>query len=141
MPTLIVKPTRIEAAGNKPKLIDEYIGVSNTNMHLRACAGSLPPPVMEAIRVVPVGKGIAGLAVERAEPVNLCNLQTDGSGAARPAARSTGVQGTICVPIMAGGKAVGALGIGTYREHTFTEDEIALLLEAGRTMGRKLWNS
>jgi mannose-6-phosphate isomerase-like protein (cupin superfamily) len=25
-PTLIVKPTRIESAGNKPKLIDEYIG-------------------------------------------------------------------------------------------------------------------
>jgi len=26
MPTLIPKPTRIEAAGNKPKLIEEYIG-------------------------------------------------------------------------------------------------------------------
>lgn len=26
MPTLIVRPTRIEAAGNKPKLIDEYVG-------------------------------------------------------------------------------------------------------------------
>jgi mannose-6-phosphate isomerase-like protein (cupin superfamily) len=26
MPQLIEKPTRIEAAGNKPKLIDEYIG-------------------------------------------------------------------------------------------------------------------
>jgi hypothetical protein len=26
MPTLIGAPTRIEAAGNKPKIIDEYIG-------------------------------------------------------------------------------------------------------------------
>ena len=26
MPTLIPQPTRIQAAGNKPKLIDEYIG-------------------------------------------------------------------------------------------------------------------
>src|SRR5438105_2540125 len=26
MPTLIAQPTRIEAAGNKPKLIDEYVG-------------------------------------------------------------------------------------------------------------------
>ena len=26
MPTLIESPTRIEAAGNKPKLIDEYVG-------------------------------------------------------------------------------------------------------------------
>lgn len=30
MPELIAKPTRIEAAGNKPKLIDEYIGRVNS---------------------------------------------------------------------------------------------------------------
>jgi ethanolamine utilization protein EutQ len=30
MPQLIEKPTRIEAAGNKPKLIDEYIGRVNS---------------------------------------------------------------------------------------------------------------
>jgi mannose-6-phosphate isomerase-like protein (cupin superfamily) len=30
MPTLIAKPTSIEAAGNKPKLIDEYIGRVNS---------------------------------------------------------------------------------------------------------------
>jgi mannose-6-phosphate isomerase-like protein (cupin superfamily) len=30
MPTLIAKPTRIAAAGNKPKLIDEFIGRVNT---------------------------------------------------------------------------------------------------------------
>ena len=30
MPTLITQPTRIEAAGNKPKLIDEYVGRVNS---------------------------------------------------------------------------------------------------------------
>ena len=30
MPTLIAQPTRISAAGTKPKLIDEYIGRVNT---------------------------------------------------------------------------------------------------------------
>lgn len=30
MPQLIAQPTRIEAAGNKPKLIDEYIGCVST---------------------------------------------------------------------------------------------------------------
>jgi mannose-6-phosphate isomerase-like protein (cupin superfamily) len=29
-PTLITKPTRIQAAGNKPKLIDEYVGRVNS---------------------------------------------------------------------------------------------------------------
>jgi mannose-6-phosphate isomerase-like protein (cupin superfamily) len=31
MPTLISNPTRIEAAGNKPKLIDEFIGRVNSD--------------------------------------------------------------------------------------------------------------
>ena len=30
MPTIIAQPTRIQAAGNKPKLIDEYVGRVNT---------------------------------------------------------------------------------------------------------------
>ena len=30
MPTLVAEPTRIRAAGNKPKLIDEYIGRVNS---------------------------------------------------------------------------------------------------------------
>lgn len=31
MPTLIQHPTRIQAAGNKPKLIDEYVGRVNSH--------------------------------------------------------------------------------------------------------------
>ncbi len=30
MPTLVTQPTRVSAAGTKPKLIDEYIGRVNT---------------------------------------------------------------------------------------------------------------
>jgi ethanolamine utilization protein EutQ len=49
MPELIAKPTRIEAAGNKPKLIDEYIGrvTSRTEAasvaHMRSPAGWVEP--------------------------------------------------------------------------------------------------
>lgn len=45
MPTLIAKPTRITAAGNKPKLIDEYIGRVNSDesrlsiAHMRSPSG------------------------------------------------------------------------------------------------------
>jgi ethanolamine utilization protein EutQ len=31
MPTLIEEPTRVKAAGNKPKLIDEFVGRVNSN--------------------------------------------------------------------------------------------------------------
>ena len=30
MPTLIAAPTRIESAGSKPKIIEEFVGLSNT---------------------------------------------------------------------------------------------------------------
>lgn len=110
-------------------------------LHLRAFAGSLPPPVMEAIRAIPVGKGIAGQAVALARPVSICNIQTDSSGVARPGARQTGVQSSLCVPLLVGDKPVGALGIGTAQERDFTADETGLLLEAARYIGQTLWNS
>ena len=45
MPTLITQPTRVEAAGNKPKLIDEFFGRVNTGdsqvsiAHMRSPGG------------------------------------------------------------------------------------------------------
>ena len=43
MPTLIAAPTRIEAAGNKPKLIDEYIGRVNSKTELTSVAHMRSP--------------------------------------------------------------------------------------------------
>ena len=49
MPTLIPQPTRIQAAGNKPKLIDEYIGRVNSKTsaasvaHMRSPGGWVEP--------------------------------------------------------------------------------------------------
>lgn len=49
MPTLIARPTRVEAAGNKPKLIDEYIGRLSSGSegvsvaHMRSPGGWLEP--------------------------------------------------------------------------------------------------
>ena len=94
----------------------------------------MPPPVLETIRLIPVGKGMAGLAVERREPVTACNLQTDQSGDVRPGAKQTGLQGSIVVPLFAGERAVGSLGVGSQAERDFDEDEVALLLEAGRAL-------
>jgi ethanolamine utilization protein EutQ len=49
MPTLIPQPTRIQAAGNKPKIIDEYIGRVNSKTsaasvaHMRSPQGWIEP--------------------------------------------------------------------------------------------------
>jgi len=61
VPTLIAKPTRVEAAGNKPKLIDEYIGRVNSATsatsiaHMRSPGGWQEPgqtPEFEEFTVV-----------------------------------------------------------------------------------------
>ena len=49
MPILIAKPMRVQAAGNKPKLIDEYIGRVNSSTsrasiaHMRSPGGWQEP--------------------------------------------------------------------------------------------------
>jgi mannose-6-phosphate isomerase-like protein (cupin superfamily) len=49
MPTLLAQPTRVEAAGNKPKLIDEYVGRVNSGntglsiAHMRSPGGWVEP--------------------------------------------------------------------------------------------------
>ncbi|HKV93998.1 MAG TPA: cupin [Candidatus Angelobacter sp.] len=73
MPTLIKSPTRIQAAGNMPKLIDEYIGRVNTPdgsrtgnsgggisvAHMRSPAGWMEPgqtPEFEEFTIVLRGR-------------------------------------------------------------------------------------
>lgn len=43
MPTLIAQPTRIQSAGNKPKLIEEYIGRVNSK-HAAASIAHMDSP-------------------------------------------------------------------------------------------------
>src|SRR5918995_350688 len=88
--------------------------------------------VLATIATIPVGKGMAGLAVERRSPVDACNIQSDASGDVRPGARATGLAGAIVVPIFDGDAVVGALGVANRTERTFTEEEVEGLIRAGR---------
>ena len=105
-------------------------------LHLKAASAGIPPFVLETIKDVPVGKGMAGLAVERKQPVDACNIQTDDSGDVRPGARATGLQGSIVVPMFRGEEAVGALGVANRQERTFTDAETDLLVEIGKVLAR-----
>src|SRR5271163_362040 len=89
----------------------------------------LPPQILEVVKTIPVGKGIAGQVVAQNKPVTICNLQTDSSGVAKPGAKQTGVGGALCVPIRDGDKIVGTIGIGTIRQHEYTAEETRTLEE------------
>ena len=102
-------------------------------LHLRAASG-LPEVVLNIVRTIPVGKGMAGLAAERKEPITACNIQTDASGNVRPGARATGMEGAIVVPILSGTEAIGTLGVANRSERTFTEEEIEILNSVARAI-------
>jgi GAF domain-containing protein len=103
-------------------------------LHLAAQVG-LPPQLLEVVKTVPVGKGIAGQVAAQNKPVSICNLQTDTSGVAKPGAKQTGVGGSLCVPIRTGDKLTGTLGVGTVRPCEYTADETRELEEMGRRLG------
>jgi putative methionine-R-sulfoxide reductase with GAF domain len=84
----------------------------------------LPLQLQNVVAIIPIGKGIAGECAQKNLPVSICNLQTDASGVAKPAAKQTGVGGALCVPIRDGDKTIGTFGIGTAREHEYSAAEI-----------------
>ncbi|MGB8169015.1 MAG: GAF domain-containing protein [Chthoniobacteraceae bacterium] len=95
----------------------------------------IPPHIAQIAATVPIGKGIAGLAAQRREPITICNLQTDTSGQARPAAKSTGMEGSLAVPMLVGDELRGVLGIAKATSHDWTADEQNLLLVIASRLG------
>lgn len=126
--------------------IAEFKGTTGTLHRLDRVTGMLemvsqrgiPPQIMPMIQIIPVGKGIAGVAAERREPVELCNLQADLGGVAKEGARATNVQGSLAVPCLRGEELRGTLGVGMMSPHDFTEEEKAALMEIGRAVAEKL---
>jgi putative methionine-R-sulfoxide reductase with GAF domain len=105
---------------------------------LAAWAGPMPEPVLNLIREIPWGKGMAGAAAERVEPVGTCNLQTTTSADVRPGAKATQLRGALVVPMMLGDEVVGTFGIGTNGERTFTVAETRILWERAAQLARRL---
>jgi signal transduction protein with GAF and PtsI domain len=102
-----------------------------------AASSGIPPHVAQIVETVPVGKGIAGLAAERREPITICNLQSDTSGQARPGARATGMEGSIAVPMLLAGEVRGVVGVAKAAAYDWSEAESGLLsLIAGRLGAR-----
>lgn len=106
-------------------------------LHLAAQRG-LPPPVLDKVQVIPIGKGMAGIAAERRQPVQVCNLQTDSSGVARPGAKMTQMEGSLAAPMLDGDRLAGVFGIAKPVAYDFTAAEQQLLLDVGSAIARKL---
>jgi signal transduction protein with GAF and PtsI domain len=104
---------------------------------LRAQRG-IPEHLLERVQRFPIGKGMGGIAAERRAPVQVCNLQTDTSGVARPAAKETRMEGSIAVPMLVGDSLRGVLGVAKPVAYEFTEAESAALMEIAAAIGDSL---
>ena len=96
-------------------------------------AVEIPESVRSRIERIPIGKGMAGLAAERMEPVDVCNLQTDDSGVAEQGARATGMEGSLAAPIVgADGTLDGTIGVAKPERYEFSSEERERLMDVGK---------
>jgi hypothetical protein len=99
-----------------------------------AAALNIPPPVLNAVRLVPHGKGMAGLAQVRKAPVQTCNLKEDDTGRIKPGAKAVDARAAVALPVLdATGQVRAVVGIAFMEEGEIpSEREQALLAAASR---------
>jgi signal transduction protein with GAF and PtsI domain len=95
----------------------------------------IPPSLMDRVALIPVGKGMAGIAAERRAPVQVCNLQTDSSGVVRAGAKDTRMEGSVAVPMLVGDRLRGVLGVAKPVAYDFSDAETSFLLEIAAAIG------
>ncbi|EON76634.1 Signal transduction protein containing GAF and PtsI domain [Lunatimonas lonarensis] len=108
-----------------------------TILRLQAHVG-VPDFLLPKMSEVPIGKGMAGIAAERKQAVQVCNLQTDDSGVVRPGAKDTKVEGAITVPLLFNGELYGTLGIAKKEPYEFTDEEVSALMRLATSMAQKV---
>ncbi|MFT5736069.1 MAG: putative methionine-R-sulfoxide reductase with GAF domain [Maribacter sp.] len=109
--------------------LDEKTELLQVQAHI-----GVPDFLLPKLATIPVGKGMAGIAAERKKPVEMCTLQTDSSGVARPAAKETKVEGSIAAPLMLDEVLYGVIGIGKQVPYDFTVAETQELMAIGEAI-------
>lgn len=96
-------------------------------------AHNIPPHVVAIVAHVPHGKGMAGVAQVKKQPVQTCNLQTDETGNIKPGAKAVDAQAAIALPVFDDANTVRAVvGIAWTKEGEIgpAEEEALMKLAA-----------
>lgn len=98
-------------------------------------AHNIPPKVVAIVAHVPHGKGMAGVAQVRKQPVQTCNLQTDETGNIKPGAKAVDAQAAIALPVLNESGAVRAVvGIAWSKDGEITPDEEQAMMKVAATL-------
>lgn len=103
-------------------------------LHLRA-AVRIPLKVQEITRLIPKGKGMAGLAWERGVPVTTCDLQEGGNEDVRPGARAVQAHAAVAIPVQGqDGELRAVVGIAFSDEREFDNADLKAMTVAAATL-------
>ncbi|HZX72838.1 MAG TPA: GAF domain-containing protein [Cyclobacteriaceae bacterium] len=114
-----------------------FLNKSTNLLELKAQTG-IPEFLLPKMTTIPIGKGMAGIAAERMKAVEMCNLQTDESGVARPSAKDTKVEGSLAAPLILNGELHGVIGIAKPVPYDFTPEEISELMKIGEEISKRI---
>src|SRR5262245_1943770 len=94
--------------------------------HLEICAAvNIPPKVQEVTAVIPMGKGMAGLAWQHDKAIQTCNLKEDASGAVKPGAKAVDARAAVALPVHDGSGTIRAVvGLAWMDERELPDAEI-----------------
>jgi hypothetical protein len=98
-------------------------------------AHNIPPKVVAIVAHVPHGKGMAGMAQVKQQPVQTCNLQTDETGNIKPGAKAVDAQAAIALPVFDEASVVRAVvGIAWTREGEIAPSKERSLMKLAATL-------
>ena len=96
---------------------------------------NIPEQVRQIVAVVPNGKGMAGLALERGEPIHTCNLKEDASGAVKPGAKAVDAQAAVAIPVRdSNGFIRAVVGIAFGTERSWSGEDLERLSAAAAAL-------
>jgi PAS domain S-box-containing protein len=98
------------------------------------------PALMEGVKILKVGEGVSGKAIQLKQPVIL-PVQEYPSPQFLPLLREEGVQFLVGIPLLAKGKAIGAITLSSRSIQALTQREIHLLENIGNQIGLALENA
>jgi hypothetical protein len=105
------------------------------NVLTLAASLNIPPPVIQKTRVIPKGKGMAGLAWSRNQIVSTCDLAADQTGDVQPGAKAVNAKAAAAIPVRdASGDLRAVVGIAFMAERDFSADELAVFERAAASL-------
>jgi putative methionine-R-sulfoxide reductase with GAF domain len=96
----------------------------DTNELVATAARGIEAEVRQRVRI-PVGKGFAGTIVARAEPVVIEHV--DETNVVNPILLERGIRSLLGAPLVASGRVIGVLHVGTLTPRSFDNADIRLL--------------